>query len=781
VKLLSDQIFEAIVVSVDFPNGLCSLNPIDPSTQSVIEDVPLPHFAGNGSYGIFCGITVGTRVVALFTSVRGREVTVIVGLLPKGNLYENAFTQGGPSDIPSGVIPYPSIKDGDLILRSEQGAQISMFNSGDLNVTSVGGSGTYISRSESRASILNVSSDIVQYSNAGRIISGPVRRIPGIIRSIYPAPDLTETPLFADPDYIKRSGSIGFFRKEKPLKRSYRNRKRNPEISEYRMTINEFSSDFMFTGFDDEQRRVSGNLDMYQNSNSPKRNMEQSNILHMAEGELIEIVGGNLVDINGNILDINYRPISYGNDDEVPRSDLGISYDRARRVSRRGVGYHFQLSTNTRRSDPSEYSKNFAFDVDKEGVIKINVPSSTDTGNIPFSSNANYLAGDDSVDVTFLNASKLEPIPVFLRDENGQPVIPDKSSQGYTHRRTGVRYSVGADAYFPGNRDGAVGEIRVNTTKYHNMFATAERLIANTIKVINLPQRFTDTSGFPEGISSMKPFEVPIPESMFYSSTDKLQNLLGDDKSDFPTFMSVVAVQPGPPAIYHGGGMDEGNVGAVIAGRLYSDDDAFPPYSNDFYSELNGNEVSVDLSTEDEPARPAGGKSANINFEGSVETSIGSDNYDQKSLVIDTKGSIVSWIGKDRNNRSVITQTDGDMLLNIGGSYEGQDENSSVMNKGRLEIRVNVTDKKFVSTQFNNDSSSESNTNPGAESDYIISISENGIVIAGMKKAAPMIFRNDGPILIESSSSDVTLKGVQVRTVDPKGSINVIKPPSRNN
>ena len=782
--LFSDQIFEAIILNLDYDRGTCSISPIDANNDSIIPGVPIPHFAGNGNFGMFVGITPGTRVIAMFTSAKSRDVTVIVGLVPKSNLYSSVFHQRKSFDVPSGTMSYPKIKENELIFRGDRGGQIFLNNSGDIDITTVNGGGVYLKNNQARSSLMLASEDIVNYSNAGKIISGPVRRMFGTQRNIFPKPDLTQTPIFADPNYASRTVPYGFFTGSRPLRRTYQNRRRNPELSEYRMIINEFSTDYMFTGFDDEVKRIDNSLKIFNNSGENPRNREQGNTLHLAPHELIEVIGGNLVDINGQILDINYRPISYGGDlNKVPSQQISINYDRARRISRRGIGWHFQLSTNSRSNDLSETNSNLVFDIDKEGLLKVNIPASSDTGNIPFASNTNFLGRNDSPETSFSNPSTIEPVPVALRDENGEIVFPDKNAQGITHRQTGVRYAVREESsYFPSNGDSSNLEVRVNTTKHHNMYAAAERLIANTIKIINIPTRFVSSEGFPEGISTLKPFEVPIPDSLNKEESTEstsFRDLLQPGSSDFPTYMSVVAVEPGPPAIYAGGGEGGNGIGTLIAGKLYIDENKNPPYSNSFNSSIVGEEVSAQIADGEEPAKPVGGKSANINLNGSMELSVGKDNYDQKSIILDTAGSIIAWLGKDKNNRSMVFQTDGDMLINVGGSYSGTGTDDRQMNKGRFELRVNVVDKKFVGTEFTNDTP-ERGGNPGAQSDFIFSFSEAGIVLAGMKSEVPMIIRNEGPILIESTSSDVTIKGIQVKTVDPKGAMNVIKPPTRN-
>ena len=145
-----------------------------------------------------------------------------------------------------------------------------------------------------------------------------------------------------------------------------------------------------------------------------------------------------------------------------------------------------------------------------------------------------------------------------------------------------------------------------------------------------------------------------------------------------------------------------------------------------------------------------GGKSANLNFEGAIDLSVGQDLHDRKSIVLDTAGSLVAWFGADRNNRSVIMQTDGDMLLNIGG------HNGNSFNPGRFDLRVNVTDKGFVgdSEHVTDDGSNQS-------SDYLISISKNGLVIAGMQTGNPMVIRNNGNLMLESSTK-LILQGQSV-------------------
>ena len=143
----------------------------------------------------------------------------------------------------------------------------------------------------------------------------------------------------------------------------------------------------------------------------------------------------------------------------------------------------------------------------------------------------------------------------------------------------------------------------------------------------------------------------------------------------------------------------------------------------------------------------------------------------------------------------MIMQTDGDMLINVGGSYSGSDPETAAsrgFNEGRFDLRVNVTDKGFTTTTFEPVTDEDGNVipisvedgdgNPLYASDYVISIGKHGMVIAGMNPTANMIIRNDGNMLIESASGDITLKGNQVRVVEGgKKPRNVSKDPLSSN
>lgn len=520
---------------------------------------------------------------------------------------------------------------------------------------------------------------------------------------------------------------------------------RNIALTEYRQVINEFPSYVGFEGFDAEPNKVFSEdaldaLEKYYNK--IRKENDNKGVLTLGKNQLIEIIGGNVVDRYGDSLDINYMQLSYGGPlGSVPKSDEVKKFEEAKRITRRGLGYHFQLSTNTENDDDSPNSNNFTYALDKEGLLKLNIPKSSDTGNVPFSTSTSaddIGRGRTKVDVK----STEEEIPVTLRDDEGKVIYPVKLRTTKDTRSTGVRYS-NQWGYFPGDSD----YVRVNSTKYHNMYATAEMLIANTIDKIFIPPSSTSPKlGITSGAQSKaKSFEQP--RKPIDPDTGK--------SASFPTHDScaTVIVHQGPPAINPGGA-------TVVCGKSYELDESMADgvinnsLGNNF-SVKESDEVSVKVEDSARPVIPSGGKSAHINLEGSLEMSIGSDSADNKSIVLDTAGSLIAWLGRDENGRSAVVQTDGAIAVNVGGM------SGDNWYPGRFDLRVNVTDKGVMSTTDPFMSYVEEEV-VGPDSDYIISISPEGLVIAGTS-GGKMVIRNKGDLLLEATNT-LILSGTKVVT-----------------
>ncbi len=754
---------EAEIFEVDTKNFTCSLRYGDLDVGEISHNVPMPNLIGAGNAGFITNLMKGTRVIAAYLHDTSKEPVVIIAVLPSSLQKRDDYNDSSSFliDKNEGTLAYPKTLDnGDSYASAHAGSFLWLRNNDSFQLSSKNGNGVFLIPNIGSASkthnLYQISHNHSTEGSGGKLNWGRVKRSFSDVgwnsfREFYT-------------DFSKDSAmrEIGFWPANKISRMQTHFGPRNPALSEYKLIINEFGTEFGFAGLDREFLKNSNLKDAMSRIPNLSRDREPGNSLRLGEGELIEIIGGNLIDINGLPLDINYNPIQYGL--TFPTTDVENALELAARKSRRGVGYHFKLSTNIKSQDISTSKKDFVFDIDKEGVLKVNIPKSSTTGNIPYVSDTNFQKKGNGriLDVSSGNLTGQEKIPVHIRDRDGVAIGVKVKN---VFRSTGIRFANSDDSYFPvENSGGGRRTTRINTTQHHNIYAIAERLIANQISKIHVPFVFSKETDFSIGgvsLGSVPSTGTTEEDFSRHSTFETIENNKTDIKD---LFYSVVSVSPGAPGISTGGD-------TVVAGKSYDGDDKEQPLISNYFTTNVGDdgiEISSELNGKTNVV-PHGGVSANINMEGSLELSIGADNVDKKSLILDTAGSLIAWFGKDKNNRSAIIQSDGDILINVGGSYPKTDgaDDIPIMNTGRFDLRVNVVDKGFYDSKNNRKKDGGSYSDEaGYSSDYIISISENGLVIAGMKADAPMVFRNDGPLILESASSKVIIKGMSVETVE---------------
>lgn len=740
--------FEAVITAVDETSGKLTVHQ---GTQSAGSShvIPALYYGGIKDSGLFRHPDVGDRVLCVRVHPGSRGTIQAIKLLPKSlDADGKEAPVGGGNFIPAATTNYPlkTLGSDDIKLLSFGGGQIGFTGTATNNKVFIGNDqrgGMYVTLKGTDSKVTTVAHTVQQVSSGVRIISGDVVRMPGGSSDESAATSTGHELLVYD--RLTDGRTRGLWPGGEAITVAANKRKRNPPISEYRMVINEVSEHAAYTGWDKEHTMSGARIPPKFTSEGSIRAIAKRGSLYMAPHQLVEIIGGNVVNHRGEVLDSNYGVITVGDENGmIPAEVSPVDYEKARLITRRGIGYHFQLSTNSRSYDKPNDQDNFVYSIDKEGVLKLNVPRSSKSGNIPYPTNAffNRASGGTLSTPDVDCQTRSEKIPVTLRNDENDIVFPqttaassvlaDTSEDVPVSRQTGIRYT-NSDNYFhnvkPVSDNLAGAAIRINHTKHHNMYAAAEMLIANTIQNSAIPFTTASCDGIILGNSVGQPFE-------------KRQKDIDGDGTD-PNevfFMSTVAVTPGPPAMDPGGGV-------VVAGKDYTlgrdpNDAAINvPYTNSFSVSSADDKFSSKVTDESgETRRSAGGKSANLNFEGAIDISVGKDDHDQKSIVLDTAGSLVAWFGSDANGRSVVVQTDGDVAVNVGG------RTGDSFNPGRFDLRVNVTDKgwvgddKFVPKGGNH------------ASDYIISISDSGLVIAGMNPTAPMIIRNDGNLTIEATA-----------------------------
>lgn len=734
--------------NLDYEKGICDFTPRNGG--KAYPNVPIPQYAGLEGHGLFMKYANGTDVIA--AHIPDNEQTILIlQPVPTPVNYHYNFQRLGIINRPEHISDFPSLNGTGagtpgIVLAGPRGSGFSVANSGDLLLGCSNSNGIYIKNrngGEFQSAFL-ASHQFYSFTTGSYVKSGIVKRLLGDNRAAHIAVEPGESPVRADTSEDVAAGiyDIGLFPKDAVWdpSRQALGYSRNPRRAESVTKYYEYATSSVFSGMDDESERASGKKDIDDTSDSNSRDFKPGNCLHLAENELIEIVAGNLIDINANILDINYNGTmpTYVERSEDTRSN-SERYEEIRLRTRREIGYHFQLNGNIKGVSSNYSESNFLFDIDKEGVLKLNIPASSDTGNIPYSINADFLGPGDNIKQEYAKPTHKEPVPITLRDFDGNIVYPKKGASGNEDaegiRSTGVSY-YNDQGYFPATDKVAEGSsVRVYTTKHHNMYAAAERLIANRIQKLNKPNY--------EGSAPLENFKSAFRQPWeVHPSTERDD----DDQlvKPYPHYMTTADVKPGDPAINPGGTL-------VVAGRA---EENYPHFSNSFETFLNPStgEAEVKVTGPDGYPKSAnsGGKSANINMNGSIEMSVGKDNYDQKSIVLDAAGSLVAWFGKDKNKRSMVVQTDGEVCFNIGGSYDtpesfndNDDLDQVSFNQGRLDIRVNVTDMGLFGDDQTNVPISKK------YGDFVISIGEHGLVIAGAA-GKPMLIRNDSDIRIES-------------------------------
>jgi len=184
---------------------------------------------------------------------------------------------------------------------------------------------------------------------------------------------------------------------------------KNPPLVEHRQIIYEFQYQ---SNIEDDKIEANKYTTTSQSTNfytTPNRRSSRADTLSLslvAPNFLIEEVRGTTVDIFGNILDLNRLPLPVGLTAEttlrtngtVATTDSKKSFMNIRALERKSVAFHFELNA---RKDPQPTNQGtkltinddnynaklqrsrFFFDIDKEGQFKLNVPASSESGNIP--------------------------------------------------------------------------------------------------------------------------------------------------------------------------------------------------------------------------------------------------------------------------------------------------------------------------------------------------------------------------------------------------------------
>lgn len=407
---------------------------------------------------------------------------------------------------------------------------------------------------------------------------------------------------------------------------------KNPPFAEHREMVYEFQ--YISDVQDDltEANRYSTMAQTAPNYVSPNRRKSRADTLSLslvAPNYLMEEVKGTVVDIFGNILDINRVPIPVGQGQNTlnpsNNQSKSVAFTNIKALERNSVAYHFEINARkdlSQQTGTTEVSlldinedqynakllrSRFFFDINKEGQFKLNVPASSNIGSVPLLAryeNYSTYGPDDSG-----NPNKLwfrgDNLDIFLDGLAAYPTTPSVDG-GFT-ANTGIHGSIQVM-----NGD-AVGTPIDRLDNNHMQHGTVFHDILQTCYVHQNNAFLNYQSG-----------ENPMPINLSYIVP------LSDVVSD---------------TIYTGG------------------------------TQAN-----------------AGGRSGQISMDGSLELNIGANTVDRQSLWLDTAGGIVANIGRDVNSHSAIVSMNGDFYFQIGGFGVSGDTRFAQLNNGNygavLDLRV---------------------------------------------------------------------------------------------
>lgn len=398
---------------------------------------------------------------------------------------------------------------------------------------------------------------------------------------------------------------------------------KNPPLVEDRQVLYEFQYQ---SGIDDDKTEsnkyttTAQNLTIYTTPNRRSSRADTMSLSLVSPNFLIEEVKGTVVDIFGNILDLNRLPLPVGlsssttlrTNGTVATTNAQQSYLNIRALERKSIAYHFEVNA---RKDPNPTNQGnnlsinddnynaklqrgrFFMDIDKEGQFKINVPASSEFGNIPL------LVRPENYS-TFATTDSGNPNQLWFT-QSGQPTSQD----------------VFVDSFASPATSASSASVGFNTTFAHGSITLMDAANNADAGPIDRISQFVNNS--PYNIKHGTAYHDILQTCFVHRSG----SFLG-----YPT-----------------GAVDNINVNYIT-----QDPATTSPVANSTIKVAG-------------PGANAGGRSGSINMDGSLEMNIGANTVDRQSLWIDTAGGTVVNLGRDLNQRSLMMNMSGHALIQIGG------------------------------------------------------------------------------------------------------------------
>lgn len=546
---------------------------------------------------------------------------LIISQGPGGEHFFVSFLNKTPTKL-------PDLKLGELLIQSNKNTKISLDLKNDIYI----GSTNKNLHINSINNLLSTNFDNnYNFTQAVRQINGVIKRdikrntqFPQSMKLEDDIYDSLFSVISLDPSVTPSSVLVGSVK--------------NPPFVEKREIVYEFQYSSGVSNDLFESSLYSDKQIQEQDFNFINRRQSRADTLSLTLAEpnyLMESIKGTVVDIFGNILDINRVPLPIGKGQNTLRPDKSSdkinSYLKIKELQRRSLAYHFEI--NARKdlagsngtivlpdiSSNNDYARNrsrFFIDIDKEGQFKINVPASSEKGNIPLLTRyENYSTfGSDNPNKLIYREDNLD----IFQDSFAAPSV-----NSYSKTVDNTFKNKGSITIKDGDAQGTpIDRITGNNIKhgtaYHDVLSTCYTHIGTAFI-----------------------------------------NYQNDKNAEYRN-------------------IDVDAIGAA----------------NKSLTTIASDTINISGDNAN-----AGGRSGSINLDGSIECSIGANSIDRQSLWLDMAGGMVANIGRDKKNKSLAMNMDGDLYLQIGGIGISTDSRFVKQNNGNygavVDLRV-MTSGNYV-------------------------------------------------------------------------------------
>ena len=580
---------------------------------------------------------------AFMGTLPSKGTTVTVGQSSGGQYYFVGFAPQNPANL-------PDIQPGQMKMHTTDTSHITMDDSSHINIGSDTNSIHVFAGSQQFPKGNLVTTNFENFNNftqAAREITGLVKRD---LRPNPQAASFTGDTKLEDDSYDAQLSFIGM----DPTATAndlMSGPTKNPPLVESRKIVYEFQyNSSVVDDLTESNNYGSGTPSAPPIYTTPNRRSSRADTMSLslvAPNYLLEEVNGTVVDIYGNILDLNRSVIPVGGDPTTTiqpqiSTNQQQSYLNIRALERRSVAHHLEINA---RKDPNygntlptqvpldinadNYNakllrSRFSFDIDKEGQFRLNVPASSETGNIP----------------------------LLVRHENYSTFgTTDSSNPNQSWATQTGQGSTSQDIFV--DSFAAYSTTPISPTSGFNVSTTH-----GSITLMN----GTTNAGPTDRISQFMGTPYNIQHGTAYH--DIVQTCFMQQNNDTINGYSLkIPVTP-------------------------VDTSAIMPLTN-----VVSNTIKLAGSgTPESGGANAGGRSGSVNLDGSLEVNIGANTIDRQSLWLDTAGGIVANVGRDQNSRSGVISLDGDLIVSIGGFGITADSRFVQQNNGAynavLDLRV---------------------------------------------------------------------------------------------